>query len=102
MRGALDLPVHLARVTPRKVIKLPECVAWQHKIPHGQRAEVDQHPEDVGPAVGGEDDEDGGETEDHGEEDQGDDGDGFCDDRDDDCFLLAGAGKKGVGGWLLR
>lgn len=64
--ATLDLAVRLPCVAPGKVVKLPECVDGQDKVPHGQRAEIDEHPKDIRPAVGGENDEDRWEAKDEG------------------------------------
>lgn len=80
----------LSRISPAKIVELPICVGGEDAVPDGEGEEVDEHPEDVGPAGGGEDDEDGGEAEDEAEEDQGDGGDGlvgYCVDYcADDCW----------------
>jgi hypothetical protein len=79
----------LAGVSPRKVVELPICVDGEHEIPDGEGYEVDQHPDDVGPSVGGEDDQDRGETEDQTEKDEGNDLNGPFDDGYDDCFIVS-------------
>lgn len=63
--GARRLP----RVAPGEVVEVPEAVGRQDEVPDGQGDEVDDHPEDVDEAVGGDDDEDAGEAEDEEEED---------------------------------
>lgn len=79
----------LAGVSPREVVELPVCVDGEHEIPDGEGDEVDQHPDDVGPSVGGEDDQDRGETEDQTEKDEGNDLNGPFDDGYDDCFIVS-------------
>ena len=61
-------------VTPGKIVKVPESVDGEDKVPDGEREEVYEHPGDVGDAVGSDDDEDAGKTEDEGEENERDDG----------------------------
>ena len=43
-------------VAPAKVVEFPKGVDWEDEIPDREGEKVDQHPEDVGPAVGGQDD----------------------------------------------
>lgn len=62
--GALLLAADLARVAPAEVVEVPVRVGGEHQVPDGEREEVDEHPEDVGDAVGGDDDEEARETED--------------------------------------
>lgn len=62
----------LPRIAPREIIEMPKRVDRQDEIPNRQGDEVDEHPEDVDGAVGGDDDEETGEAEDEGEEDEGD------------------------------
>ena len=68
----LLLPHKLPSITPREVVEVPVGVARQDQVPDGEGEEIDAHPEDVGEAVGGDDDEDAGEADDEGEEDEGD------------------------------
>ena len=49
-------PGSLSRVSPAEIVEFPVCVGRQDTVPDGEGEEVDQHPEDVGPAGGGEDD----------------------------------------------
>jgi hypothetical protein len=90
--GACDCPCRLSSVTPTEVVKVPERVGWEDEVPDWQGEEVDQHPCDVYQSVGGDDDEDTGETE---HEDQEDEGNGrywrVCESRfesDGDCESL--------------
>jgi hypothetical protein len=53
----------LSRVTPRKVVKLPERVHWKNKVPDRERQEVDKHPHDVGPRMRRNDDQHRGKTQ---------------------------------------
>lgn len=62
------------RVAPTEVVEVPVSVHGQDEVPDGQGKEVDEHPEDVGNAMRGDDDEDTGKTEDEKQEDQGNDG----------------------------
>jgi hypothetical protein len=57
----------LTRVSPGEVVEVPEGVDWKDEVPDGEREQVDQHPEDVGQAVGGDDDENSRQTKDEGE-----------------------------------
>ena len=43
----------LARVAPGEIVEFPECVGWKDEVPDWEGDEVDQHPDYVGPAVGG-------------------------------------------------
>ena len=51
---------------------MPVGVGGQDQVPDREGEEVDEHPEDVTDAVGGDDDEDAREAEDECEEDEGD------------------------------
>jgi len=62
----------LARVAPGKVVEFPVRVGRQDAVPDGQGEEVDQHPADVGEAVGCHDDEEAWETQNEAEEDERD------------------------------
>lgn len=72
LASAFDLAGRLSSVAPGEVVKVPVGVDGEDEVPHGEGEKVDQHPEDVGEAVGGDDDEDAGEAEDEEEEDEGD------------------------------
>lgn len=37
----------LSSISPREVVKFPECVGRKDKIPEWEREQVDQHPNDV-------------------------------------------------------
>lgn len=63
---------NLSRLTPTKVIEMPECVGREDKVPNWQREEVDDHPSDVGDLARGDDDEQAWKTKNDTEEDQGD------------------------------
>lgn len=58
------LASRLTSITPAEVIKFPERVRWEYKIPDGQREQVDKHPCHIGPSVGGDHDQDRWETQD--------------------------------------
>lgn len=78
--SALLLSFGLSGVAPGEVVEVPVSVGGQDEVPDGQGEQVDQHPDHVGDAVGGDDDEDTRETEDECEEDEGDGGGGgVCD-----------------------
>lgn len=83
------LASRLPRVTPREVVKLPECVSGEDEIPDRQGEKVDQHPHDVGPAVGCANDQDSGETKNETEEHQGDDLWWRVDDGDDHYITVS-------------
>lgn len=70
----------LTGIAPGEVVEFPERVRGQDEIPNWQGKKVDQHPEDVDETVGGDYDENTGETENQGEQDQGDDLDRLADD----------------------
>lgn len=74
-RAAL-LARRLPRVAPAEVVEVPVGVRGQDEVPDGEGEEVDEHPEDVGDAVGGDDDEGAGQAEDEGQKDEGDKGGG--------------------------
>lgn len=79
------LPVRrLSGVAPGEIVKLPERVGWEHKVPDGQRNQVDQHPKDIRPAVRCDDDQDRWQTENQGEQDERDDLRRRIDDRNND------------------
>ncbi|CAG8665647.1 12736_t:CDS:1, partial [Acaulospora colombiana] len=61
---------NLSRLTPREVVKVPEGIGGQDKVPNGKRNQVDQHPSDVGDLTGCDHDEETGQTQDDGEEDK--------------------------------
>ena len=61
---------HAPNKTPRKVIHVPESVRGQNKVPDWQRAEIDQHPSDVGDLSRRNDDQQTGQTKNKGEQDQ--------------------------------
>ena len=46
MSSALCLALDTARLTPRKVVKVPEGVGWQEEVPHGQEDQIDNQPDD--------------------------------------------------------
>ena len=62
--GTLLLAVGFAGVAPGEVVEVPESIYREDEVPDGEGEEVDEHPGDVGDAVGGDDDEDTGKTED--------------------------------------
>lgn len=70
---ATDLAVGLSGVAPGEVVEVPEGVRGQDEVPDRQTKQIDQHPEHVAEAVGGDDDEDAGKTEDESQEDEWDD-----------------------------
>lgn len=53
---ALELAGRLAGVAPGEVVEVPVGVDGEDEVPDGQGDEVDEHPGDVGDAVGGYDD----------------------------------------------
>ena len=58
--GALLLASCLTCVTPTEVVEMPECIGGQDQVPDWERQQIDQHPHNVGDAVGCDDDEDTG------------------------------------------
>lgn len=68
--AALLIAIRFASFTPREVVKLPEGIDWENKIPNGERQEVDEHPDDVRPRVCGDDDENTRETKNETQEHQ--------------------------------
>lgn len=78
--GPLLLAGGKTRVAPAEIVEVPVGVGWEYEVPDWEGEEVDEHPEDVAEAVGSDDDEDAGETEDEGEEDEGNEWGGrvFC------------------------
>lgn len=58
--SALCFAFSFAGVSPAEIVKVPECVDRQNKVPDWQGEEVDQHPDNVAYTVGGDDDEDSG------------------------------------------
>lgn len=75
----------LTGFTPREVIKLPESIGWEDKVPDGEGQEVDEHPDDIGPRVRGDNNENTGKTENETEKHQRDDLRWLVDDRRDNC-----------------
>ena len=73
----------LARVAPREVVELPECVHRQHEVPDGQRDQVHEHPQHVRPPVRRQHDQYARQTKDQRQEHDWDDLDGFADNGDD-------------------
>lgn len=67
----LRIAFRLPRIAPRKVVKFPKGVGWQHKVPDRQRHKVDEHPYYVDPRVCGDDNQHAGETKDQAEQNQG-------------------------------
>lgn len=70
--GTLLLACGLSSVTPAEVVEVPECVCRQDEVPDRERHEVDTHPQDVGDAMSGDDDQQTGKTEDEGEQNERD------------------------------
>lgn len=68
--AALLITIRFAGFTPREVVKLPEGIDREDKVPNGERQEVDEHPNDVGPRVCGDDDENTRETKNETQEHQ--------------------------------
>lgn len=88
LTGSLRFAYSLSRVAPAEVVEVPVSVRRQDQVPDWQGEEVDQHPHDVGEAVGCDYDQDAGEAEDQGQEDERDGwggGVGYC------CFYAEGA-----------
>jgi len=54
----------LAGISPGEVIELPERVRWENEVPDWEREQVDEHPDDIRPAVGRDNDKNGRETKD--------------------------------------
>lgn len=57
---ALDVTGSLTRVSPGEIVKVPEGVHWQDEVPDWEREQVDQHPQDIGETVCGDDDQHSG------------------------------------------
>lgn len=68
--AALLIAIRFASFTPREVVKLPEGIDREDKVPNGERQEVDEHPNDVGPRVRSDDDENTRETKNETQEHQ--------------------------------
>ena len=62
---------NLTRLTPREVVKVPECVGWEDKVPDGEGEKVDEHPADVRNLARGNDDQQTRKTKDNSQEDEG-------------------------------
>lgn len=60
----------LSSLTPREVIKLPECIGREDEIPYREREKVDEHPDHIRPAMRCYDNEDGWQTENQAQKDQ--------------------------------
>lgn len=78
------IAIRLAGFTPREVIKLPESIGWEDKVPDRERQEVDEHPDDIGPRVRRDNDENTGKTKNETQKHQRDDLGWLVDDRRDD------------------
>lgn len=58
---------HLPSFSPREIVKVPERVQRQDKIPYRQGQQVNQHPEHVDDFARRDENEDGGQTKDSAE-----------------------------------
>lgn len=74
----------LSSITPREIVKLPERVGGQDKVPNREGDQVDQHPDDVRPRVSSDNDKDRGETENQSKQNKRDDLHRRIDNRDND------------------
>ena len=78
----------LASISPTEIIEFPEGVCWKDEIPDWKRDQVDQHPDDIRPTMSGQDNQDGGKTENKPKQYKRNDLYRSTDDRNDDCVLL--------------
>lgn len=67
----LGVASRLSRITPGEVVELPEGVGGENKIPDGERAEINDHPDDVRPGMRGNNDKHTWKTQNQGEQHQG-------------------------------
>ena len=72
MSSVLLFARHHPGLAPAEVVKVPEGIDGEDKVPNGEREEVDEHPRDVNDLSGRQDDEQRGETEDGREEEERD------------------------------
>jgi hypothetical protein len=68
--AALLITIRFTGFTPRKVVKLPEGIDRENKVPNRERQEVDKHPDDVRPRVCGDNDENTRQTKNETKEHQ--------------------------------
>lgn len=61
---------NLACLTPREVVKVPECISREDKVPDGERKEVDEHPADIGHLARGDNDQQTRKTENDGKKNE--------------------------------
>jgi hypothetical protein len=56
----------LSSISPGEIIEFPESVSWEDEVPNRKREQIDKHPYNIRPSVGGKDDENSGKTENQG------------------------------------